>query len=53
MSSASKASRIRAALLGTVAVVAVGAGVLTFQPPRSPFVASATAQGVQPTWSRR
>ena len=47
MSSASKASRIRAALLGTVAVVAVGAGVLTFQPPRSPFVASATAQGVQ------
>ncbi len=40
-------SRIRAALLGTVAVVAVGAGALSFQPARSPFVASATAQGVQ------
>jgi serine protease Do len=38
-------SRIRAALLGTVAVAAVGAGVLAFEPARAPFVASATAQG--------
>jgi serine protease Do len=40
-------SRLRAALLGTVAVIAVGAGALSLQPTRSPFVASATAQGVQ------
>lgn len=40
-------SRMRAALLGTVAVLAVGAGALSLQPTRAPFVASATAQGVQ------
>jgi serine protease Do len=40
-------SRMRAALLGTVAVLAVGAGALSLQPSRAPFVASATAQGVQ------
>ncbi len=40
-------SRLRAALLGTVAAIAVGAGALSLQPTRSPFVASAVAQGVQ------
>ncbi|MCA0316736.1 MAG: Do family serine endopeptidase [Proteobacteria bacterium] len=40
-------SRLRAALLGTVAILAVGAGAVAVQPTRSPFIASATAQGVQ------
>ncbi|MBX9989031.1 Do family serine endopeptidase [Phreatobacter oligotrophus] len=40
-------ARIRAALLGTVAIAAVGAGIVAWQPARAPFVAAATAQGVQ------
>lgn len=40
-------SRLRAALLGTVAILAVGAGAVAVQPTRSPLIASATAQGVQ------
>ncbi len=40
-------SRLRAALLGTVAILAVGAGAIAVQPTRSPLIASATAQGVQ------
>lgn len=40
-------SRLRAALLGTVAALAIGAGAVAVQPGHAPFIASASAQAPQ------